>query len=374
MWIGVSMTIRRAVDAGRPVWTALLFFVPILNYLVMLDLSLARTAPRDEWTRGPGPTGVDDRLRAALFGIAASLVVALPLVALQILVLKGYGMGLLFGAPFLLGAVSGWLFNREFERGFWETFGVVTVAHLLAGGAILLFAIEGAICLVMAMPFALIIGWMGGVIGREIALRSPRHAVPYPGVLLALLPALIPPGHTVGSRPDATPVHVVVSTVEVAAPPESVWRHVVAFSELPPPTEWLFTTGVAYPVRARIAGQGVGAVRRCEFSTGAFVEPITRWEPPAVLAFDVLEQPLPMTEMSPWPRVQAPHLDGGFRAVRGEFRIVPVAPGVTRLEGRTWYALDLWPRGYWRLWAEPIVHAIHRRVLEHVRTLAEAGA
>src|SRR5207245_606811 len=36
LWIGVAMTLRRAVDAGRSPWLALTFFVPLFNYLVML--------------------------------------------------------------------------------------------------------------------------------------------------------------------------------------------------------------------------------------------------------------------------------------------------------------------------------------------------
>src|SRR5438132_7452279 len=40
LWIGVSMTLRRAVDAGRSPWWCLLFFVPGVNYAVMLWLAL----------------------------------------------------------------------------------------------------------------------------------------------------------------------------------------------------------------------------------------------------------------------------------------------------------------------------------------------
>src|SRR5256885_11154465 len=35
VWIGVSMTMRRAVDAGSSPWTALMFFVPLLNFVLM---------------------------------------------------------------------------------------------------------------------------------------------------------------------------------------------------------------------------------------------------------------------------------------------------------------------------------------------------
>jgi uncharacterized membrane protein YhaH (DUF805 family) len=31
LWIGLTMTLRRALDAGRSAWFALLFFVPVAN-------------------------------------------------------------------------------------------------------------------------------------------------------------------------------------------------------------------------------------------------------------------------------------------------------------------------------------------------------
>jgi len=40
LWIGVSMSMRRAIDAGRSPWIALLFFVPVINFVLMAILSL----------------------------------------------------------------------------------------------------------------------------------------------------------------------------------------------------------------------------------------------------------------------------------------------------------------------------------------------
>src|SRR2546426_10194380 len=65
------------------------------------------------------------------------------------------------------------------------------------------------------------------------------------------------------------------SVVDIAAPPQTVWRNVITFPDLPPPSERLFRIGVAAPLRARLDGSGVGAIRYCDFTTGSFVEPIT---------------------------------------------------------------------------------------------------
>jgi hypothetical protein len=161
------------------------------------------------------------------------------------------------------------------------------------------------------------------------------------------------------------------SAVLVTAPPEALWDAVVAFSPIPAPDSWLFRTGIAYPTHAEIAGEGKGAVRRCHFSTGAFVEPITHWEPPHRLAFDVTEQPHPMREWSPYSNLHPPHLDTGLRAHRGEFRIVPLGDGTTRLEGTTWYSIAFAPEFYWGWISDAIIHAIHLRVLEHIRDEVE---
>ena len=130
----------------------------------------------------------------------------------------------------------------------------------------------------------------------------------------------------------------------------------------------------SYPVRARIEGRGVGAIRRCEFSTGPFVEPITVWDEPRRLAFDVLSQPEPMRELSPYRDLHPPHLDGFFRSRRGQFLLTRLPGGGTRLEGTTWYEQRLWPASYWQIWSDWLVHTIHRRVLLHIKSEAETKA
>ena len=88
-------------------------------------------------------------------------------------------------------------------------------------------------------------------------------------------------------------------------------------------------------------------------------------------SFDVVSQPAPLQEWSPYRNVHPPHLDDYFRSTRGEFRLVRLDAQRTRLEGSTWYDLALAPAPYWKLWADSLVHAIHLRVLEHVKAEAE---
>jgi len=146
---------------------------------------------------------------------------------------------------------------------------------------------------------------------------------------------------------------------------------VVAFAEIPPPKEWLFRAGIAYPIRAEISGHGVGAVRHCVFSTGPFVEPIEVWDQPQLLRFGVTANPAPLNELSPYGNIQPPHLHGYFVSEKGQFSLTALPGRRTRLEGTTWYQHTMWPAAYWHLWSDYIIHKIHSRVLEHIRAESE---
>lgn len=175
------------------------------------------------------------------------------------------------------------------------------------------------------------------------------------------------------SGPSPAQLREVTSSVVIAAPAEIVWNSVVSFPPIPQPPSLIFRLGLAYPTHAEIRGTGTGAVRLCHFSTGTFVEPITAWEPGHRLAFDVIRNPRPLDELTPW-TVAPPHLDGYLVSRAGEFRLISLTDGSTRLEGSTWYEQRLRPHGYWVLFSDFIIERIHARVLAHIRTQAQAAA
>lgn len=56
---------------------------------------------------------------------------------------------------------------------------------------------------------------------------------------------------------------------------------------------------------------------------------------------------------------------------QGQFKLTQLANGHTFLEGTTWYINKINPHIYWTVWSDYIVHKIHKRVLEHIKTQAE---
>jgi hypothetical protein len=240
------------------------------------------------------------------------------------------------------------------------------------GVLLILFAWEGAICLLMAAPLGLALAVVGASFAHLIQSRrwNRRHAPAMLSIVMLALPAIIGGEQALHRTP---PVFAVKTAIEVSAPPEAVWKQVVAFSEIPAPREWYFRAGIAYPIRAEIFGQGPGAVRHCEFSTGPFVEPIQVWDEPHLLKFSVTQNPPPMEEWTPYSKIDTPHLDGFLVSNGGQFLLTSLPRGRTRLEGTTWYRHSMWPASYWKLWSDAIIHRIHLRILRHIQSLAENG-
>jgi hypothetical protein len=371
VWIALSMSVRRAAGAGLPPWLGLAVLVPVAGLAVMLGLCLDRHDQPGNWRPLPGHDLAPEaagRL-AALKAVGAALAVGIVMLVLCVYLLQSYGAALFLATPLVMGTVAGFLFNQPSVRSLAATVGLATLVMLAAALVLLTFALEGLICIAMAAPIAAPLGILGAILGRAVARTGGPQAAPLLPLVLAL--PLVAGAERLAGSP--TPEYCVLTAVEVDAPPDAVWPHVVAFPDLPEPTDWFFRCGIACPVRARIEGQGVGAIRHCEFTTGDFVEPITAWEAPRRLAFDVTSQPDPMTELSFWRHVHPPHLaEQSLRSHRGEFRLVDLGGGRTRLEGRTWYTFDMHPQAYWTLWSDLAIHKIHRRVLAHVKQLAEA--
>lgn len=379
LWIGLAMTVRRLRDAGQPVWVVVLFFVPVVNVLFFLALCAlppkerAVTAEAAPW---PGPRALDrivprDKAGSAILAIVLTSLIGLIFLLMGTVVLRTYGWSLFVALPFCLGLFSVLLYSYHAPRSFGSCMQVSLLPVGILGLAIIAVAMEGLICVLMAAPLALVLAALGGMLGYHIQANHWRASSPSMlAMVLLVVPALFGMERAAALQP---PAFAVRTSIEVKASQEAVWQQVVAFTEIPPPTELLFRAGVAYPIRAEISGRGPGAIRRCIFSTGPFVEPIEVWDEPRLLKFGVTENPAPLNELTPYGHIDPPHLHGYFVSQEGQFVLTPLPGGGTRLEGTTWYRDAMWPAAYWHLWSDYIIHRIHLRVLNHIRERAESS-
>lgn len=381
IYIGVVLTLKRLRAIGLPLWLVAFFFVPFLNLFFFLLLSVLPSR-EDKVRVGDsfaarmrhvlGRVIPDSKMGSAFVGVLVTVPVAIGAIYLSINTFNDYGWGVFVGLPFFLGLLSVLFYGFHAPRSLGSCLLVASLSVGLVCFAIFAMAMEGLICLIMAAPLGLILAVFGGFIGYVIQRRPTYTAVSFHAIslLLVALPAFIGLEHTAQTEP---PLFRVSTEVVIDAPPEKVWEHLVAFAELPPPEEKLFKTGIAYPIRAEISGRGVGAVRYCVFSTGAFVEPIEVWDEPRLLQFGVTAQPRVMNEYSWYSELRPPHLENYLHSRKGQFLLTELPGGRTRLEGTTWYQNDFWPGIYWQQWSDYIIHRIHLRVLDHIKHLSEEG-
>jgi len=361
----VMLAFRRARDVRGSAWIALLTLTPLLQVLVIAWLTVAPGRPEHQ-----GEAAVVDRLavRTAAFGLLAGVGLIVLVVAFSALVLGVYGYALFVGSPFLIALVIGYIANRPERVTLGWTFSLALFAFLMGGLALVGFAFEGVICLVMATPLIVAMALAGAMIGRALAGLGRRGR----GTTLAsvaVLPLLLAGEALAPPRADFESVE----SVEVAAPPAAVWDSVVHMGPIPGAPAAPFRWGLAYPMRGEIQGEGVGAIRRGVFSTGVAYERVTAWEPEKRLDFIVLSDPPSLKELSPYDHVNAPHMNGYFRTRDARFSITPLPGGRSRLTLATHHDLDLAPAVYWTPMAQWAVHANKQRVLNHFRRQAEAG-
>lgn len=306
------------------------------------------------------------KLQLGLLAMAASVIVGGLLLLWGVCAIETYGFALFIAMPLIMGytvaVVLGMHPETKRKDVFVHAIGALTLLSLV----LLLLAFEGLICIIMAAPLVVLMAIIGAALGFEMH-KHWHHRLHQLWVVLLVVSPLLMAFEDKVITPTIAPV---ITTIDIAAPPQAVWDQIIAFPTLKEPEEWFFKAGLAYPINANIDGQGVGAVRYCNFSTGSFVEPITVWDEPNLLAFDVLDQPMPMVELSPYD-IEPPHLHGYFVSVRGQFKLTRLPSGGTHLEGTTWYYVDIYPEWYWRLWSDYIIHRIHTRVLTHIKELSE---
>ena len=338
VWVAITMSMRRAADIGISPWVGLLVLVPLLNVAAMLLLAAIRTnaflerddelaahvektrqiadvyrpssglidSPSEQLSFAPPP--FFQRLGFAILVGCATQVVA---GAVSVWVFAAYGFILFFASPVVAGTTAGFTYSGGVVRPMSHVFGMTLIMNVVSFLTMLCIGLDGAICLIMAFPLLCPLCVVGSLIGAALASanlrpgRDERRGMIGTMVILPLCLLLEP-------FDDQKPIHAVTTSVEIAAPPEVVWEQVIAFPEITDKMPWLFRLGIAAPLRARIEGQGVGAIRHCEFTTGSFVEPIRVWDRPRRLAFDVTSQPYPMKEWTPIPHLHPPHLEDGI--------------------------------------------------------------
>ena len=314
-----------------------------------------------------------DKFLPALVSVIVTSIALATLAYLSSNIFEVYSQGMFIVTPIIGGIISVLIYNRAGKKRLSESLIVSIISGCIALCGFIVVGLEGFICLLMAVPIALPLFLVGGLIGYAISRTITRKHVSDVASLLICMFGPLFMGFESIQEPQIHERQSVTKVI-ISGDINDVWHEVIQFSPIPEPTELLFRMGIAYPTHAKIEGTGVGAIRYCNFSTGAFVEPITHWDKNKKLAFDVTEQPIPMTELSPYSDIHPPHLDWAVISHKGEFLLNDLGNGKIELTGTTWYHTVMKPEVYWGTIADEMIHMIHKRVLDHIKSTVESKA
>jgi uncharacterized membrane protein YhaH (DUF805 family) len=313
-WTLAVLAFRRPADADIPEWIAVFVIPPIVQIPVMIALGALPPRAASEPTPVAEAVAPNSVWLAAVQGMLAGMALTLASVAVGALFFGAYGYGIFIAAPFVVGATAGYLANRNGDIGTLRTEQLAAAATALGGAALVVAALEGIICIVMASPLVLAVALMGGMFGRDVAVSSRRSSHQ---TLLSV--TLLPLVFAVDTVTSATTFDT-TETILIGAPALVVRNAITHMDTLDAPLALPIRFGVAYPLGGKIEGEGVGATRFGQFSTGTAVEHITEWMTDRKLAFTVLKNVPAMHELSPYSEVHAPHVRGYFTTFVHEFR------------------------------------------------------
>lgn len=234
----------------------------------------------------------------------------------------------------------------------------------------LLFVIEGWICIIMYLPVGLAFSSVGGVVAGFIARNKRLKRIGnVTTACILFLPFVFSPLETALNRRD---IRTVENVIDVQASPAAVWAQIKTVSAIRKnelPASWSHRIGFPDPIAATLSYEGVGGVRRASFDGGVlFIETVDVWEPQHRLAFSIHPETaqIPNTTLDEHVTVGGPYFD----VLRGEYRIEPLANGKVRLHLTSWQRVSTDFNWYAHLWTDAIMSDLQKRILYVVQERA----
>ena len=106
-WVAISMSVRRAADAGCSPWLGLLVIVPLFNLPFMLTMCMSPTQPeRNHWSPRHEQARDTDHAKSAALAAGVGLLVGGTMLLCSVYLFASYGASLFLGTPRLSATQS----------------------------------------------------------------------------------------------------------------------------------------------------------------------------------------------------------------------------------------------------------------------------
>jgi hypothetical protein len=323
----------------------------------------------DQIASGSSPDPAKEQLsRKGLIWFYVIQWIALIIVALALLDSGTYGWTLFGIIPFSIGLTAG-TFTKRYRSGKLIRVTLLVILCILGLSAILLLGrAEGIICILMALGVIALPTFIGMAVGMWI---RKIHVI-----YLAVFVVMINASFITFDRYDESQVISITSEeVVIEATKEDVWYVLTHGVQFKPNSNFFFESGVNYPTSMQLQYKDQNnCFLVCTLSAGNTALKVESLDSLKSIRFSVPDMIIPMQELSIYDSIDAPHLQGYFKPVYGEFKIESISDNECRLVATTSYSYKITPVFYWKWWSDYLVNTMHRHVLNDIKLLAEANA
>jgi hypothetical protein len=301
-------------------------------------------------------------------GIATSLII---LLAWFHLISEGeYGITLFLTIPATIGLI--WGYNTEYgknksaRKSALNLF-LIVVGLCVVSGLMILVGLEGAICVLMAMPFIFVplyamfvIGMFAGYYDRKRTLNS-----------IFIFVLLVNPASYVFDT-YTTPIRDKVTTeIIVDSPSEKVWQALSTKIFFDKPDFILFEKGVSYPKSIELIDKNGSKSYNCKTNNDQLNLIIDEFKENQKVKFSLENQTVPMKELSPYEEIDAKHLHEYFIVDYGQISLEKINGNKTKIIAETEYSYKIAPKWYWKKWSNYILDKMQFHVLNSIKKQSE---
>ena len=152
-----------------------------------------------------------------VIAICVGVLIAFLIGGISIAILGEYGWTLFMIVPFLVGFIPAYIIGRKQEIQLRESYKIRFATLGIVIFALLIFAIEGIICIVMASPILILLVWFGAYLGHKTNADNwlnPKNST----LILLLLCGLSMSFDTVNKTEELIPVRTKVIVRNLCRP------------------------------------------------------------------------------------------------------------------------------------------------------------
>ncbi|HFA49827.1 MAG TPA: polyketide cyclase [Bacteroidetes bacterium] len=237
-----------------------------------------------------------------------------------------YGYTFFMVFPFAVGFSMGTLEKKKRQLSY-LIFGILVFFGFLLAGAL-----EGLICVLMALPIFILMVFLGYWVQKKTikkeADKTQRLMISIAPIIVLLL--LNPVEQVVVPKSELITIK---TSVELNYPPDIVFDNVKKMDKLDAARPIGMHLGLPAPYRCELEADTIGALRNCLFKSGKIVAQITKYEKGKILEMDVIDYTLTGRD---W-----------FHFVDATYTFKE-KNGMTKITRTSSYRSSLNPRFYWQ--------------------------